>query len=141
MNEKHSAAIVFLLAAILCVLLFGSSVVLTAVAWATGIFVALAVIGIAVGVAALIFKGIGKNLVPFLKGWVSWIGSPILVPLNEWRQIRDRRSRGERVGMLWVIPDLLLLMWCLLVGVVFALMAGVPVVMLLAWAGESFKPP
>jgi hypothetical protein len=81
MKEKHSAAIVFLLVAILCVLLFGSGAVLTAAI----VFAVLVGIGIVVGVTALIFKGIGINIAPFLKGWLRWIGAPILLPLNAWR--------------------------------------------------------
>lgn len=53
MNEEHSRAIVFLLAAILCVMLFGASSVLTGFGWLAGI-------GAVLGVIFLVIAGVAK---------------------------------------------------------------------------------
>ena len=53
MKEQHSRAVIFLLAAILCVMLFGASSVLTGFGW-------LATIGAILGVVFLIVAGMAK---------------------------------------------------------------------------------
>ncbi len=111
MNEAHSRAIVFLLAAILCVLLFGASAVLSGLAW-------LAVIGAVLAVLALLFF-VARRLWPAAAELVRWfltkgLALPVFAPLGEWRSIRERRARGERVG---AIAAALTLLWTFVASV------------------------
>jgi hypothetical protein len=100
MKETHSAAIIFLLAAILSVLLFGANVVLAGTGAIIAIGIALAAI-----VAVIVFSGIIISKLPgfaagFLRGWIKIVAAPVTAPVQYWRTIRDRRSRGERVNLI-----------------------------------------
>jgi hypothetical protein len=92
MKETHSAAIIFLLAAILSVLLFGANVVLAGTGAIIAIGIALAAI-----VAVIVFSGIIISKLPgfaagFLRGWIKIVAAPVTAPVQYWRTIRDRRS-------------------------------------------------
>lgn len=95
MNEAHSRAIVFLLAAILYVLLFGAGAALTGLAWVAGIVAAVAVLAVLVYVARRVSSSLAAGAQWLL---TKGLALPIQAPLNEWRSIQERRSQGEHVG-------------------------------------------
>lgn len=91
MNNDNSGAIVFLLAAILCVLLFGSSAVLTGLGWVAGIGAVLAVIFLVIAGIACLFRSLRDEVAsarverkPWLWLFVAWpatIGNVAVVAL------------------------------------------------------------
>jgi hypothetical protein len=79
--------IVFLLAAILCVMLLGASMVLSGFMWVAVIGVVLAVILLAPTVIPKVLKSL------------IWLAAlPVLGPRGCWVSICERRANGERVG-------------------------------------------
>jgi hypothetical protein len=102
MNENHSRAIIFLLAAILAVMLFGAKPVLTTFGWGVAASVAAALIYfvLVVVVAAIAVKivEIAEKVPKFLKRWLWCLKAPVLGPAKEWQIIKEQRAQGIRIG-------------------------------------------
>ena len=136
MNEADSKAIKFLLAAILCVMLFGASAVPTGIVWfaiIAGVLAIIAVVFIAIfSFISEIIPALAKLAVAMVKGLpklpghlarlVAWlVALPVLGPLRCWWSICERRTRGERVGSIAASFELL---WAFVVSVILWVMVG-----------------
>jgi hypothetical protein len=134
MKETHSAAIIFLLAAILIVMLFGANVVLTGAGAIVGVSIALAAIGAVVYFSAIIIARAPSFLAAFLSGWIKMLAAPVTGPVQYWRSIRDRRVRGQRVNPVTATIGFL---YTSFVAVIVSLIAVmIPVVVVLGLLGK-----
>jgi len=120
MNESHSRAIVFLLAAILCVMLFGAGAVLSGFGWMAGIGLVLGIVFVGVAVIAKFIGSFRDEVVaakskrePWLWLFVVWpaiIGNFIvcgIAALRWWGgNISFKDALGE-VPYFWVPVALL----------------------------------
>ena len=118
MSEADNKAIVFLLAAILCVMLFGASAVLTGFVWVAVIGVVLLVI---FGVAAVI-----PNVLAYLARLAV---APVLEPVRCWRSIREHQAGGERVNP--IVAGLEVLWTFVVSAFLWGLLIGIPLLALL----------
>jgi hypothetical protein len=105
---------------ILCVLLFGAGAVKAGLGLVAVIAVALGLLGVVVFAVVWATPKIPGALGGFLRGYVRFLGAPVLGPVAYWRTVDERRARGERVG---VISVGLTLLWTFIVGVFVAAMA------------------
>jgi hypothetical protein len=78
MNEAHSRAIVYLLAAILCVMLFGASAFLSGVAWGAGIAAVVAAVFLAIVGAAKLFISLRSDVEVARSERRPWLYLPVL---------------------------------------------------------------
>ena len=102
MNERHSGAIVILLAmavcllaAILSVMLYGASALFTFMDWG------IAALGLLViACAAVYFLIMTTPMIPAaLKGWALLLIAPVAAPIGRWHALSQRKTRGEEIGL------------------------------------------
>lgn len=118
MSEESNGVTNFLLLAILFVLLFGAGAFLTGLAWVAGIGAVLGIVVIIGVVAASILRTLATGAIhgatsfnewgpkvpaaigSFFRGWLYWIGSPVLAPLGHWQKLNQDRAAGQHVGII-----------------------------------------
>lgn len=132
--------IVLLLILILFVLLFGAGAVLAGFGWLAVIAVTLTLLYVLIVAMASVFIGVRETALKlpraaaFFRGYIRFLGAPVLGPIAYWRSVSERRARGEHVDM---ISTSFTFLWTFIVGVFLSWVAFVIPVLIVSAAYQA----